>query len=152
VKNHIFIIGFMGAGKTTLAKELAEKKKIRCLDTDEEIERLEGKSISSIFKEKGEYYFRTLETNLILSLSNTPHVISCGGGLPCYNDNILKLKKIGKVVFLNTDVEIIFSRLREDKSRPLLLGKSDAELKNYIDETIQSRSKYYLMADKVWID
>jgi shikimate kinase len=140
---HIFIIGFMGAGKTTKGKSLASKLALPFIDTDLEIERLEGKLISEIFTQKGEHYFRNLESKLIDNLPTEPHVISCGGGLPCFHDNILKLKKYGKVIFLNTDFEFIYSRIVNSKKRPLISGRSKEEIK----AMYQNRKIFYQLSD-----
>lgn len=133
----------MGAGKTSLAKKLANKLGLLFLDTDTEIEKQVGKSISEIFAQKGEHYFRSLESKFIDNLPKVPHIISCGGGLPCFNDNILKLKKIGKVLFLNIDFEFMYSRIKEKKIRPLVQLKSKEQLK----ELFIQRKLYYQFSD-----
>jgi shikimate kinase len=143
MKGHVFIIGFMGAGKTTFGLVLAEKFALPFIDIDKEIECKEGKSIVEIFSQKGEHYFRNLELKFIDNLPNEPHVISCGGGLPCYNDNILKLKKLGKVVFLNTDFEFIYSRILKSNKRPLVATKSNEEIEDLFDK----RKIYYQLSD-----
>ena len=83
----------MGAGKTSLAKQLALRLSLTHLDSDAEIEKQECKPINEIFQSQGESYFRSLEKKWIDNLDSTPTIVSCGGGLPCYNDNILTLKK-----------------------------------------------------------
>jgi shikimate kinase len=139
----VFIIGFMGAGKTTLAKEISIKLGMSFLDSDTEIEKQEGKSIADIFTFQGEFYFRNLETNWLKNLLDEPKVISCGGGLPCFNDNILILKKKGRVVYLDSPNDIILERIFSDNSRPLISKKSKEE----ILEIKRNRELYYKLAD-----
>jgi shikimate kinase len=134
----------MAAGKTQLAKDLAQKLNLSYLDSDAEIERQEGMPISTIFETKNESYFRALEERWIDKLDDKPTVISCGGGLPCYNDLILKLKTRGKVVFLDTPIDIILQRLQSDQERPLIQSKSKEE----IMALNQARWIYYQMADE----
>lgn len=144
VPSKLFIIGFMAAGKTQLAKELAQKLKLPYLDSDTELEKQEGMSISIIFETKDESHFRILEKQWIDKLDDQPAVISCGGGLPCYNDLILKLKAKGKVIFLDTPIDLILQRLQNDQNRPLVRDKTKEEvLKIY-----QARTIYYQMADE----
>ena len=140
----LFIIGFMGAGKTTLAKEISEKYNIPFLDSDAEIEKQECISIKDIFRMKGEPYFRNLETNWIKNLLDEPMIISCGGGLPCFNDNILMLKKKGQVIYLNSPNDLILERIYNDASRPLVKNKTKEE----ILELKKNRELYYNLADK----
>lgn len=134
----------MAAGKTQLAKDLAQKLNLPYLDSDAELEKQEGMTISDIFETKNESYFRALEKIWIDNLEDKPIVISCGGGLPCYNDLILKLKTKGKVIFLDTPIDTIFQRLRNDKERPLIQNKSKEE----ILAINQTRAIYYQMADE----
>ena len=134
----------MAAGKTQLAKDLAQKLNLSYLDSDAEIERQEGMPISTIFETKNESYFRALEERWIDKLDDKPTVISCGGGLPCYNDLILKLKTRGKVVFLDPPIDIILQRLQSDQERPLIQNKSKEE----IMALNQARWIYYQMADE----
>jgi shikimate kinase len=143
MKNKIFIIGFMGAGKTTIGKSLSDKLSLPFLDTDITIEKQHGLTIAKIFEQKGEHYFRTLESKLIANLPIEPSIISCGGGFPCYNDNILKLKKLGKVIYLNADFETIYSRISENDSRPLIQHKSKQE----IHDIYTNRKLYYQLSD-----
>lgn len=133
----------MGAGKSTLGKSIAAKLSWPFLDTDAEIEKKIGINIVDIFTKYGEHYFRTLESNLIKNLPLEPTVISCGGGIPCYCDNIINLKKSGKVIFLNTDFDTIYSRISISNSRPLIQLKSKEEIKNLY--TI--RHMYYQLSD-----
>lgn len=131
----------MGVGKTTIGKELAHRLHLKFIDIDDEIEKIEGK-ISDIFKSKNESYFRQLESQYIATHDFSSAVVSCGGGLPCYNDNILFLKKNGTVIWLDSDIEWIEQRITP-QSRPLWQQKSIAEIKRLK----LRRELYYRMAD-----
>lgn len=140
----LFIIGFMGAGKTTMAKEISMKLRLPHLDSDIEIEKKEGIPIEEIFTTKGEAYFRNLESNWLRNLSDEPKVVSCGGGLPCFNDNILILKKKGRVIYLDSPNNLILERIYTDTTRPLVRNKS----KEDILVLKKNRELYYNLADK----
>ena len=148
-KKNIILIGFMGAGKTTLGKALAQKLSWSFLDTDDEIEKEEGKSISEIFESRGEEEFRKLEHNYLkkLRLSNT--VLAVGGGMPCFDNNTKLLKEIGHVVYLKREVDELVNNLRNSHERPLLKNLSSEELKEQIIHKLKEREKYYLEANDV---
>ena len=124
----IILIGFMGAGKTTVGKELA-KRGFEFIDTDAYIEQCEKMSISEIFAQKGEAYFRQAETNALKTLlaQEKQFVISCGGGMPLREENRKLLKKLGMVVYLKIRPETVLARLKGDTTRPLLLGDDSGE-------------------------
>lgn len=136
----------MGAGKTTLAKKLASKLSYSWLDTDQEIEKKEGIKISEIFKVRGEAYFRTLEKQLVDDLiPNQNIIIASGGGLPCFNDNMSKLNKLGITIYLERTPKELFQRVKQaTNSRPLIADKSDEELLEYIKNTMEKRREIYL--------
>jgi shikimate kinase len=117
----IYLIGFMGAGKTTIGKELANFLQLPVIDTDVEIEKIEGKKISDIFAEQGEEYFRELETNVLKELPTTNAIITTGGGIIKSEKNQQWMKKHGTIVFLYATPEEITKRLQSDVTRPLLL-------------------------------
>jgi shikimate kinase len=122
---NIVLIGFMGAGKTAVGKLIAEKLAYQFMDTDIIIEQDVKMDISTIFKNKGEPFFREVESkvvNLVSFLDRT--VIATGGGVPLRESNMLDLKKNGLIIYLKAGPETIFSRLNGDASRPLL-QKSD---------------------------
>ena len=140
----------MGAGKTTYGRKLAKKLNRDFLDSDFEIERSTGLKIVDIFQTKGELHFRGLERNFIHESNFKDEVIACGGGLPCYSDLILTLRKIGKVVYLQASPAFLFSRLVRSKTpRPLLINLTEDELQNYLESKTREREIYYLMADEV---
>jgi hypothetical protein len=137
--NNIVLIGFMGSGKTSVAKVLSEKLKFNYLDTDSDIESEQKSSISDIILEKGEPYFRNLELECIKKCVNCHYfVISTGGGLPIYNG--FSLKKLGKIVFLRVKIDTILERLKADDTRPLL---KNGDKKERIQQLLKYRIPFY---------
>ena len=131
----IFLIGFMGSGKTHWGNLLAAKLQLPFFDLDAVITQREGKSISDLFTEKGEEYFRYKEKEVLESLVHEEErfVISAGGGTPCFFNNIEFMKKNGKVIWLNTSVDMLQQRLiKERVSRPVIRNVGEAELKSFI--------------------
>ena len=148
----IFFIGFMGSGKSYWGKLLSEKLKVPFFDLDEKIVEDAGQSISEIFKMHGEEYFRVKEKDVLhlLTESHNTFIMACGGGTPCFYNNIDYLKKSGTVIWLSTSTETIFNRLREEKEkRPLISEYSDNELKSFIIKKYSSRKIYYRQANIV---
>ncbi|PRX19730.1 shikimate kinase [Orenia metallireducens] len=118
---NIALIGFMGTGKTTVAKLLAEILDYCLVDIDEEIVKVEGRSIPDIFAEEGEEYFRDVESKVTLNISQgDKQVISTGGGVVLREENIDNLKSNGIVVLLRATAETIFQRVKDEGGRPLL--------------------------------
>src|SRR5690606_24388181 len=115
---HIYLIGFMGSGKSTVAKLLAKKLNIRHLDLDKLVEKKLNKQITSIFKDEGEETFRSYESTYLKSIGITP-VISTGGGIVEKEENIRWMKDTGIIIYLKTSFHIINKRLQNDSSRPL---------------------------------
>lgn len=138
----------MGSGKTTLGKKLALSMNCPFLDVDAEIEKSKGTPISQIFAEEGEEQFRKLEKEFIDGLKKDDlQIVSVGGGLPCFNDMIDSLLKIGIVVYLKTSKSTLFERLNNDlNERPLIEGMGESQLKIFIAELLSEREKYYLQA------
>jgi len=146
----IFLIGFMGCGKSSIGKELASSLKCSFLDIDHFIEKNEGSSIVDIFKEKGEDEFRKIEhaylKNIVLC-NNT--VISTGGGTPCFFNNMEIIKQNGVSIYLKYNAETLSFRLFKNKNqRPLLEGFNHInDLKKYIDELLIQREHFYMQSD-----
>lgn len=132
----IYITGFMGAGKTTVGRALGEKMNLPVFDSDEWIIKKEQRSIEEIFKEKGEPYFRKIETNILQSLPTENAIITTGGGIILKEENRVFMKKNGTVIFLDCRPEVIFERLKEDDSRPLLSGNKMKEIKTRLKERL----------------
>ncbi|KAB1065934.1 shikimate kinase [Salibacter halophilus] len=144
----VFIIGFMGSGKTTVGKKLANKLEIPFYDLDNLIEDKEQQSISSIFETRGENAFREIENQRLRDFSGSDHyVLSTGGGTPVFHGNIDWMLANGVVVYLQAEPAFLASRLKNEKSkRPLIAGKNDEELKAFIDEMLEKREPYYKRA------
>jgi shikimate kinase len=146
--SYIFLVGFMGAGKTTLAKKLASKLAYTWLDTDQEIEKKEGMKVSEIFEVRGEAYFRALEKQLVEEL--IPHqniIIATGGGLPCFNNLMENLNQLGTTIYLERTPKELFQRVKQaTNSRPLIAHKTDEELLEYIESTMEKRREIYLQS------
>jgi shikimate kinase len=142
----------MGSGKTHWGKQLAERLKIPFYDLDEVITEAEKLSIPEIFSTLGEEYFRNKEKEILEKLvdENPNMVTSCGGGTPCFFNNIEFMKKYGTVVWLNTAVSVLLQRLLKDRDeRPLLKDISDNGLRIYIIRKLNERRMYYEQADVI---
>ena len=138
----------MGAGKTTIGKVLAKELGMQFYDLDWYIEGRMHKTIPQIFAERGEEGFRQIEHNMLHEVAEFEDVIiSCGGGTPCFFDNIDYMNSVGETVFLDVDIRVLFRRLKIAKQqRPLLDGKSDEELMQFIQEALQNRLPFYTRA------
>lgn len=145
---NIILIGFMGAGKTTIGQEFAKKFEMEFLDTDEQIEKEQNCTIRELFSEKGEAYFRCLETELLGRLADCENtVVSVGGGLPIQEENHVLLRELGTSVYLKAARKTLVDRLQGDTSRPLLQG---GELEHKITDLMQKRETIYeRVADKI---
>lgn len=140
-KKHIFLIGFMGTGKSTVSREL----KYLCgrpeIDTDSWIEEQEGRTISEIFETEGEEYFREKETAMLDELgTRKPSIISCGGGMALRELNIRKMQALGSVVLLTAEPETVYERVKTMNNRPLLKGNMNV---GYIRELMDKRMPLY---------
>jgi len=143
----VYLIGYMGAGKTTITKLLADELHLPFYDTDQEIEKNQKRSVSEIFKKDGELYFRMLETELLNNI-NQNSIIACGGGLPIYNNNMGLINSKGISIYLKASNNCLFNRLKNEKhSRPLIENKTDEKLDIYIKNELQSRSPFYNLAN-----
>ncbi|MDI6767197.1 MAG: shikimate kinase [Bacteroidota bacterium] len=153
--NLIYLTGFMGSGKSTIAPILANTLGYSHADIDQEIECLTSKSVTSIFSDFGEDYFREIERSLLLELSNRDcYVISLGGGTIANATNLKIVKSSGILIYLKTDVEQIQRRLKFKKDRPLIQSANktlltDDELRSRITSLIAKREPYYEKADIV---
>ena len=148
----IYLIGFMGSGKTHWGRLLSSKLTLPFFDLDKQIMEEEKKSIVEIFEQKGEEYFRMLEKEAlyILTESHESFVMACGGGTPCYFNNIDYMNNNGTTVWLNTRLDVLFNRLLQEKeARPLLRSLSDAQLKQFILKKFSERRIYYEQASLV---
>ena len=146
----LFLIGFMGAGKTSVSQALGRMLHRDVVEMDQRIAKDEGMAITDIFAQKGEPYFRSLETALLESFSQTsPCVVSCGGGVPMREENVAAMRRCGKVVLLTARPEVILQRVRDDHSRPLLEGHKDVP---YITALMEQRRPKYEAAADITVD
>jgi len=143
----IFIIGFMGVGKSTIGKKLALQMNVNFIDVDNEIELSEKTTIKEIFKKRGEEYFRKIESTILKRIEPNS-IVACGGGLPCYNDNIKYINKNGVSIYLYADANNIFKRIKKDiTNRPLINDMKKKDLKSYIKSKVRERSEIYKKAN-----
>jgi len=147
----VILIGFMGCGKSTLGKKVANLLDIPFLDSDQQIEGAYQMSIGEMFGEYGEVRFREIETDYINSLNDEDEfVLSTGGGLPCYNDNMSKLNELGVTFYLERPAKELANRLRNAKQqRPLIEGLSDEDLLSFIESKLTEREEDYKKANFV---
>ena len=146
---NIFLIGFMGSGKTTISDYLSTMFAMKSVEMDMIISEREGMSISDIFVEFGEEYFRNLETNLLIEMQSKSNVvISCGGGVPMREQNVMEMKKNGRVVLLTAAPETIYDRVKDSHDRPLLENNKNIP---YISELMAKRKEKYEAAADIII-
>lgn len=144
----IFLVGYMGAGKTTVGKQLASRMGLSFIDLDLYIEARYHKSVRELFAEKGEEVFRDIERKMLHEVAEFEDVlISTGGGSPCFFDNMAFMNQSGKTVYLKVSVEELTKRLETCKqTRPVLQNRSGDALSRFIDENIQKREPFYMQA------
>jgi shikimate kinase len=144
----IILIGYMGAGKTTIGRALAKELGLDFYDLDWYIENRRRKKIPQIFEELGEEGFRKIEHNMLHEVAEFEDVIiSCGGGTPCFFDNIDYMNQQGQVVYLHCTPEVLHGHLLMGRvERPLIKGKSPEELISFIKEQLATREQYYTKA------
>ena len=141
----IFLIGFMGCGKTTLGKKLAKHLNYNFIDLDSYIEKTTNKTITEIFENKGEKKFRIVEKESLMEVCKKDNlVIATGGGTPCFFDNMQKILDSGKAIYLKMEIEDLLERLETEKSqRPLIENNSAKELENFIRNKLSEREYFY---------
>lgn len=144
----IILIGYMGAGKTTIGKVLAREMGLDFYDLDNYIEDRFHQKIPDIFAEKGEEGFREVERKMLHEVAEFENIIiSCGGGTPCFFDNMDYMNTRGETIFLDAQPNVLREHLKMGKTvRPLIQGKSDEELIAYIEESLQKRLPFYQKA------
>lgn len=138
----------MGCGKTTFGKKLSEKLGYEFMDLDKVLQFVENKTVTQIFNEMGEEYFRKLEADVLHStILHKNLVISCGGGTPCYFDNMEWMNERGLTVYIKMQAENLYGRLKEKKEkRPLIAKMKNPELKDFIFQKLSEREAFYLQA------
>ena len=147
----IILIGYMGAGKTTLGKALARNLGRDFCDLDWYIEARYRKSIAGIFSERGEDGFRQIERNMLHEVAEfQDNIIAVGGGTPCYFDNMDYMNDNAETVYIKASVSTLIEHIHiSHTKRPLLEGKSDEELVDYINDSLQKREPYYMKANHI---
>lgn len=146
----LFLIGYAGSGKTTLAKRLAKVLNLHVVDTDKRVEQMVGAAISDIFFYEGEEYFRRSEREVVEALvaEERDMIVATGGGLPTWGDNMERLNECGTTIYLRRTPEQILSRLTAfgREKRPMFRGKSDEELMEFMHAQMAVREPYYSKA------
>ena len=147
---NIVMIGFMGAGKSTVAEYLSTMFAMEVVEMAQLIAEREGMSISDIFETYGEEYFRNMETNLLIEMQEKKNVIiSCGGGVAMRERNVAEMKKNGRVVLLTAHPQTILDRVKDSDDRPLLNGHKNVE---YIEQLMEARREKYEAAADIVVD
>lgn len=144
----IILLGYMGAGKTTIGKELAKTLGLSFYDLDWYIQTRMRKTVKEIFDERGEEGFRKIEHNMLHEVAEFEDVvISCGGGTPCFYDNMDYMNQQAETVFLKADPDVLYMHLKMGKGvRPLLLNKTPEEVQAFIREQLAQREAFYSRA------
>lgn len=147
---NVFLTGFMGTGKSAVARELNRRYGMKSLEMDACIARRQGMSITGIFKKYGEQYFRDLESALLEELkSNMGMVVSCGGGVVLRSENVKCMKESGTIVLLTASAETIYDRVKGNRDRPILNENMSVE---YIRELMEKRREWYELAADITIE
>ena len=147
----IFLIGYMGCGKSTMGRAVSELTGIPFIDLDNYIERRFHLTVKAIFAERGEEGFRDVERSMLQEVADFEDVIvACGGGTPCFFDNMEYMNQVAETYYLKATPETICSHLKISKGeRPLLKGKSPEELHEFVSQQLQDRSKFYEKAQHI---
>ncbi|MCR5742377.1 MAG: shikimate kinase [Lachnospiraceae bacterium] len=138
---NIYLIGFMGAGKSTVAAILGSRLNMKVVEMDERIVKEQGMSINEIFARYGEAHFRDVESELVVNIGLEGNsVVSCGGGVVVREENTGNMKKSGTIVFLTATPETIYERVKDSTNRPILNGNMNVE---YIESLMEKRRALY---------
>lgn len=147
--SRIFLVGFMASGKTTTGKRISKKYNLEFIDLDAYIEQRYFMTVSQIFAEKGESGFREIERNMLKEVAEFENVVvAAGGGTPCFFDNMEIMNNSGETVYLKTSPENLckYLRMNGTDKRPLVKGKTDEELLEYVSTTLAKREPFYSQA------
>ena len=147
---NLFLIGFMGAGKSSVSAGLGRMLGREVVEMDQRIAAQEGMSIPELFAQKGEPYFRACETALLKSFAQgAPRIVSCGGGVPLREENVVAMRESGTVVLLTASPEVMLERVKDSDERPLLQGHKDV---SYIAVLMEQRRPRYEAAADITVD
>ncbi len=147
-----FLIGFMGAGKTTIGKFAARQNGLHFLDLDQYIEQKQAMSVRDIFREKGEDFFRQVERRSleeICAIEGLDLFVSCGGGTPCFLDNMALMNESGHTIYLDMSAARLTDRLRNAKEKRPLLNSIDGDLQVFVHKKLMERAGFYMQAQTV---
>lgn len=144
----IFLIGFMGSGKTHWGRIWAKEDQVDFYDLDELIEKEESRSVATIFDENGEHYFREKETEVLRKFTGKENfLLACGGGAPCFNDNMQWMNDNGTTVYLSASPQYLFEKVIAEKDkRPLIKNLAPEELFSFIEQKLKEREPVYQQA------
>ncbi len=147
----IILVGYMGSGKTTIGRQLARALGLEFYDLDWYIETRYHRTVAQVFAERGEDGFREMERNMLHEVAEFENIVlSCGGGTPCFFDDMDYLNAQGETIYLKATPEVLARHLRMGRvERPLIKGKSDSELLQYIQASLQDREPFYSKAKHV---
>lgn len=148
----IFLIGYMGAGKTAVGRALARRYGIEHIDLDWRIEQRFRTKIADMFAEMGEDVFRLRERNMLHEVMQMEDVvISVGGGTPCFFDNMEQMNASGRTIYLQCSVDVLVERIMQSQNkRPIVAGKTREELIMFVAEHLAEREKFYCKAQCIW--
>ncbi|WP_051365866.1 shikimate kinase [Metaclostridioides mangenotii] len=147
---NIMLIGFMGAGKTTVSKHLSKMLGMNCIEMDEHLKSEQGMSISDIFEKYGEDHFRDIESKAIEDLKKkSGTIVSCGGGIALRRRNIDAMRSQGKIVLLTATSQTTLDRVKESDERPILNGNMNVE---FIESLMEARKEKYLASADIHVD
>ncbi len=147
-----FVIGFMGAGKTTLGKYAARSNDLHFLDLDEYIEQKLGQDVRTVFREKGEDFFRQIERKSleeVCAIDGLDMLVSCGGGTPCFFDNMDLMNRSGHTIYLDMSAARLTERLRNAKDKRPLLNSIDGDLQIFVHKKLMERAAFYMQAQTI---
>ena len=143
----LFLIGMPGVGKTTLGQEIAFQMKTEFVDLDDIIEQKVELSVQNYFHQKGEEFFRLQEAICLRGFAKSGHtLLACGGGTPCFHDNLNWMKRNGKVLYLKTNIEKIVRNITFQHTQRPLVGQ---DIQQYVERTLSNRAKWYQQADVI---
>ena len=147
----VILVGYMGSGKTTVGRQLANALGVQIYDQDWYIETRFHKRVAEIFAEKGEEGFRDMERRMLHEVAEFEDVVlSCGGGTPCFFDNMDYMNSLGETLYLKASPEVLAQHLRMGRTeRPLIKGKTPEELEQYIKESLAAREPFYSKAKHI---
>ena len=152
INMRIFLIGFMGSGKSHVGKKLAQAIGFLFIDLDDWIEAREQRTIRQLFDAEGEAAFRQMERRALLDMAQFPSVVvACGGGTPCFFNNIEWMNDNGVTIYLQVSTDILFQRLQVDKTdRPLLRGMNEEKLRRFMEQKLAEREPFYRQASVIY--